>query len=82
MSVSEDLQVNGLSTHALNDGEFTDAVSEFKAEETKKPSALDLATGIEAKLKALMDVIERNDQEVDQRLKQLAARIEDLKKEM
>lgn len=75
--------VNGLRTSALADGEFTDAKSDFSAtEEPEKKTALDLATDIEAKIKALLVKVNQDDEEVDKRLASLTKKVEQLRKRM
>lgn len=79
--VSEEPEVSGLSTSALADGEFTDAKS--GTAEPAKPaqkSALDIATSIEAKMKALLERVQNDDKEVDQKLANLTKKIEELRK--
>lgn len=75
----EETNVNGLTTPALADGEFMDAKAELHAEEPQH-SALDIATNIETKLKALFDQVQRDNAEEDERLKKLAKLVEELRK--
>lgn len=74
--------VNGLTTPALTDGEFMDAVSEIKKEEPKSPSAIDLAQGIELKIKELMESMKKDDEEMAQRLSKVSDSIEALRQEL
>ncbi|SGZ49518.1 CIC11C00000000371 [Sungouiella intermedia] len=77
----ETTKVNGLTTPALADGEFMDAKDEFLAEE-KKPSALDIATNIETKVKSLFEQVEKDDEEVNRRLTKLTKMVEELHKSL
>lgn len=77
----EESKVNGLTTPALADGEFTDAKSEFHTEKPQQ-SALDIATNIETKLKTLFDQVQKDNAEVDQRLNKLTQMVEELRKNM
>lgn len=78
-----DNKVNGLRTPALTDGEFVDSASEFPVtEEPTQKSTLDIASSIEAKVKALLERVEKDDAEVNERMAKLVKKVEQLRKEI
>lgn len=77
--MSTETNANG-STPALNVSEFVDAV-EYPKDDPKKVSSLELAAGIEVKLKLLLETIEKNDADVSLRITKLAEKIDDFKKQ-
>lgn len=68
-------KINGLTTPALNEGKVADAASEADQQKPEK-SILDMAAGIELKLKALADQLEKDDREIDLKLDALAKRLQ------
>lgn len=83
-SESNEPKVPGLSTPALTNGEFIDASSEIpsKAEDSEGQnlSIIEIASELEGNIKKMMDMMEKNDKEVNQRLDDLADRIELLRR--
>lgn len=82
-TVSEN-NVAGLSTPALTNGEFIDASSEMPPKEEEKesqnPSIIEIAGDLEANIKQMMEMMEKNDNEVSRRLDDLGDRIEVLRR--
>lgn len=68
-----DSNINGLSTPALKDG-FYDALAELPKPADR--SSLDIAAGIEHKIKALVEQLQSDDTEIDSKLESLAAKLQ------
>lgn len=73
--------INGLSTPALTEGEYFDALAE-SPEKSADRSALDIAAGIEHKLKMLVQQLEKDDAEVESKLESLAQKLHKLREQL
>lgn len=79
--MSEEGNVNGLSTPALADGEFVDAKSEVSPEVQEKPTVLEIAADLEVKAKAILQQAQEDEDALKERLGKLRAKIEKYRRE-
>lgn len=74
-----EVQVDGLKTPALTDGEFTGSQTDnTKLEASKKHTALQVAQSLEAKIHELTATVEKDEKTLATRLKKMSDLIEEL----
>lgn len=73
--------INGLRTPALTEGEYFDALAESPDKPAER-SSLDVAAGIEQKIKALVEQWEKDDNEIETKLGVLGGKLNALRERL
>lgn len=74
-------KINGLSTPALTEGQYFDALAESPGKASDR-STLDVVAEIEHKLKTLVEQLEKDDAELDSKLDALAGKLQKLREQL